>query len=185
MFHAVADGGVQQVVVGHGLGGAGGVSLFIRQPFTESDARQQQLIGDILNVIDSANGLPHAFDYLTGLKAESADTFKKSFERDYHLPFTPKNFRDHRLALLDQADAVVNIRVGMSESSAFELGYHIFKGRCTPVLFLVWKQAPIKTTLIRELQDLCDVTYVEFEHVDELREGVHRFFSTLARVEAK
>jgi carbamoyl-phosphate synthase large subunit len=165
---------------------AGGtpLKLFIRQPFTESDARQQQLIGDILNVIDSANGLPHAFDYLTGMKAESAETFKKSFERDHDLPFTPKNFRDHRLALLDQADAVVNIRVGMSESSAFELGYHIFKGRCTPVLFLVWKQAPIKTTLIRELQDLCEVTYVEFEHVDELREGIHRFFSALAHAGA-
>jgi carbamoyl-phosphate synthase large subunit len=165
--------------------GVAPIKLFIRQPFTESDAQQQQLIGDILNVIDSANGLPHAFDYLTGLKAESAETFKKSFERDYHLPFTPKNFRDHRLSLLDQADAVVNIRVGMSESSAFELGYHIFKGRCTPVLFLVWKQAPIKTTLIRELQDLCDVTYVEFEHVDELREGIHRFFSTLTRAQPK
>jgi len=157
------------------------LKVFIRQPFTESDVRQQELIGDILNVIDSANGLPHAFDYLTGSKAESADTFKKSFERDYQLPFTPKNFRDHRLALLDQADAVVNIRVGMSESSAFELAYHIFKGRCTPVLFLVWKHAPIKTTLIRELQDLCDVTYIEFEHVDELREGIHRFFNSLSQ----
>ncbi|NHZ82478.1 carbamoyl-phosphate synthase large subunit [Massilia sp. CCM 8695] len=160
---------------------AGGtpLKLFIRQPFTESDAEQQRLIGDIMDLIDSANGMPHPFDYLTGTRAESADTFKKSFERDYHLPFTPKNFRDHRLGLLDHADAVVNIRVGMSESSAFELGYHIFKGRCTPVLFLVWKHAPIKTTLIRELQDLCDVTYLEFEHVDELRKGIHAFFSTI------
>ncbi|HEX8611108.1 MAG TPA: carbamoyl-phosphate synthase large subunit [Telluria sp.] len=162
---------------------AGGtpLKLFIRQPFTESDAEQQRLIGDIMDLIDSANGLPHPFDYLTGTRAESADTFKKSFERDYHLPFTPKNFRDHRLGLLDHADAVVNIRVGMSESSAFELGYHIFKGRCTPVLFLVWKHAPIKTTLIRELQDLCDVTYLEFEHVDELRKGIHAFFGSLGR----
>ncbi|MES2016741.1 MAG: carbamoyl-phosphate synthase large subunit [Pseudomonadota bacterium] len=159
--------------------GVAPLKLFIRQPFTESDARQQQLIGDILNIVDSANGLPHAFDYLTGSTAESADTFKKSFERDYHVPFTPKNFRDHRLALLEQADAVVNIRVGMSESSAFELAYHIFKGRCTPVLFLVWKHAPIKTTLIRELQDLCDVTYIEFDRVDELRAGIHQFFNTL------
>ncbi|UOD28955.1 carbamoyl-phosphate synthase large subunit [Massilia violaceinigra] len=161
--------------------GAAPLKLFIRQPFTESDAGQQRLIGDIMALIDSANGLPHPFDYLTGTRAESADTFKKSFERDYHLPFTPKNFRDHRLGLLDHADAVVNIRVGMSESSAFELGYHIFKGRCTPVLFLVWKHAPIKTTLIRELQDLCDVTYLEFEHVDELRKGIHAFFSTIRR----
>jgi len=33
----------------------------------------------------------------------------------------------------------------------------------------VWKHAPIKTTLLRELEDLNDVTYLEFEHVDDLR----------------
>ncbi len=159
------------------------VKLFIRQPFTESNEQEQQLIAEIMRLIDSANGLPHAFDYLTGTQAESADTFKKSFERDQRLPFTPSNFRNHRLGLLAQADAVVNIRVGMSESSAFELGYHIFKGRCTPVLFLVWKHAPIKTTLIRELGDLCDVRYIEFEHVEELREGIHSFFSGLKAAE--
>jgi len=158
--------------------GAPPVKLFIRQPFTESDANQQRMISEIMHLIDSANGAPYPFDYLTGIQAESAHTFKQAFERDQHMPFTPKNFRDHRLLLLDQADAMVNIRVGMSESSAFELSYHIFKGRRTPVLFLVWKQAPIKTTLIRELEDLVDVTYVEFDHVEELREGIHRFFNS-------
>ncbi|MNU00311.1 hypothetical protein D3C72_2434040 [compost metagenome] len=68
----------------------------------------------------------------------------------------------------------------MSESSAFELAYHIFQGRRTPVLFLVWKGAPIKTTLLRELDDLCDVTYIEFDEVEELRGGLHRFFSNTA-----
>ncbi|MES2256948.1 MAG: carbamoyl-phosphate synthase large subunit [Pseudomonadota bacterium] len=160
--------------------GVAPLKLFIRQPFTESDERQQRMIADILQLIDSANGLPYPFDYLTGTQAESADTFRKSFERNYHLPFTPQNFRRHRLALLDQADVLINIRVGMSESSAFELAYHIFKGRRTPILFLVWKQAPIKTTLIRELDDLCDVTYIEFDEVDELRAGLHRFFSSKA-----
>ncbi|MES2325075.1 MAG: carbamoyl-phosphate synthase large subunit [Pseudomonadota bacterium] len=154
------------------------VKLFIRQPFTESDEQQQKLIGEIMHLIDSANGAPYPFDYLTGVTAESAVTFKKTFEREQQLPFTPKNFRTHRLGLLDQADAMINIRVGMSESSAFELAYHIFKGRGTPILFLVWKHAPIKTTLIRELQDLADVTYLEFEHVAELREGIHKFFGS-------
>jgi carbamoyl-phosphate synthase large subunit len=165
--------------------GVAPLKLFIRQPFTESDEVQQQLIGEIMHLIDSANGLPHPFDYLTGNKAESAATFKKSFERDHHQPFTPRNFRNHRLGLLAQADAVVNIRVGMSESSAFELAYHIYKGRCTPVLFLVWKQAPIKTTLIRELEDVCDVTYIEFDDVNELRAGIHKFFSGLQHAVGK
>ena len=159
--------------------GAPLINLFIRQPFTESDQDQQRLINDVLLVIDSANGAPFAFNYLTGNKAESALTFKKSFENKMHLPFTPKNFRDYRLGQLDQADAFINIRVGMSESSAFELAYHIFKGRRTPILFLVWKNSPIKTTLIRELEDLCKVTYIEFETVDELRRGIHEFFNGL------
>jgi carbamoyl-phosphate synthase large subunit len=136
------------------------------------------MISDIMHLIDSANGAPYAFDYLTGTHAESALTFKQSFEREQHMPFTPKNFRNHRLGLLDHADVMINIRVGMSESSAFELSYHIFKGRRTPVLFLVWKGAPIKTTLIRELEDLVDVTYVEFDEVEELRAAIHQFFNS-------
>jgi carbamoyl-phosphate synthase large subunit len=153
------------------------LNVFVRQPFTESDADQQQMIADILLLIDSANGKDYAFNYLTGIRAESAATFKRSFEEEQGQPFTPQNFRTHRLGKLDQADVFVNIRVGMSESSAFELGYHIFKGRRTPILFLVWKHAPIKTTLLRELDELCEVTYLEFEHVDELRGPIHRFFA--------
>jgi carbamoyl-phosphate synthase large subunit len=158
--------------------GTAPLKVFIRQPFTESDAQQQHMISDVMHLIDSANGAPYPFDYLTGMHAESAGTFKQSFERAQGKPFTPKNFRDHRLGLLDQADVLINIRVGMSESSAFELSYHIFQGRRTPVLFLVWKGAPIKTTLIRELDDLVDVTYVEFDEVEELRPAIHRFFNS-------
>jgi hypothetical protein len=73
---------------------------------------------------------------------------------------------------------MVNIRVGLSESSAFELAYHIFGGRRTPVLFLVWKQAPIKTTLLRELHTLCDVTYLEFDAAEDLIEGLKNFFTS-------
>ena len=138
--------------------GVAPLKLFIRQPFTESDEREMRMVGEILQLIDSANGLPHPFDYLTGTKAESADTVRKSFESSQGLPFTPQNFRRHRLALLDRADALVNIRVGMRESSAYELSYHIFQGSRTPVLFLVWTGAPIKTTLMRELEDLVEVT---------------------------
>jgi carbamoyl-phosphate synthase large subunit len=115
------------------------------------------------------------------LQAESADTFRASFERSQGMPFTPQNFRRHRLALLDQADVMVNIRVGMSESSAFELSYHIFKGRRTPILFLVWKGAPIKTTLLRGLEDMVDITYIEFDEVSELRGRLHQFFKNLAK----
>jgi hypothetical protein len=155
--------------------------LFIRQPFTESDAAQQKLIAGVLAQIDACSGGGRPIDYLTGRKAESAQTFKTSFESETGRSFTPQAFRAHRLDLLSQAQAFINIRVGMSESSAFELCYHIFKGACTPVLFLVWKHAPIKTTLLRELQDLCDITYLEFEHAHELRAGIADFFRRCER----
>jgi hypothetical protein len=60
------------------------------------------------------------------------------------------------------------------------MAYHIFAGRRTPMLFLVWRKAPIKTTLLREMQDLCEVSYLEFDHADELAEGVREFFGRLA-----
>ena len=154
--------------------------LFIRQPLTESGQAQQDLIAAVLERIDEHNGAPRSFRYLTGRQAESAETFRGSFESESGQPFTPQNFRAWRLNLLAQAQAFVNIRVGMSESSAFELSYHVFKGACTPVLFLVWKHAPIKTTLLKDLGNLCDVTYVEFERADDVRDSVGAFFRRLA-----
>jgi carbamoyl-phosphate synthase large subunit len=47
------------------------------------------------------------------------------------------------------------------------------------MLFLVWKRAPIKTTLLRDLQDLCDVHYLEFEQASEVADGIGEFFQRL------
>lgn len=157
------------------------LKLFIRQPFTESNPQQQALIASVLERIERCNGVPHRFHYLTGQEAQSADTFRTSFEADSGEPFTPQAFRTWRLARLAQADAFVNIRAGMSESSAFELSYHVFSGACTPVLFLVWRQAPIKTTLLKDLHDLCDVTYLEFDEPAELDAGINEFFRRCAQ----
>lgn len=157
------------------------LKIFVRQPFTESDRAQQALIADVLAALDDSNGAPAPFDYLTGRQAESADTFRSSFEAETGQTFTPQVFRSHRLNLLAKADIFVNIRVGMSESSAFELSYHIFKGACTPVLFLVWKHAPIKTTLLKDLDNLCDITYLEFEQASDLRTGIGDFFEQRTR----
>lgn len=160
------------------------LKLFVRQPFTESGQSQQLLVSQVLDRIDRCNGKPRVFDYLTGRKAESAETFRSSFEAETGQPFTPHAFRAHRLGMLSQADAFVNIRVSMSESSAFELAYHVFSGTCAPVLFLVWKQASIKTTLLKELDNICDVTYLEFEHPDELQGGMADFFHRCAARDA-
>jgi len=155
--------------------------LFVRQPFTESGETQQGVIASVLERIRACDGHPHGFRYLTGCKAESADTFRTAFEEETGRVFSPETFRAHRLRQLDQADVFVNIRAGMSESSAFELSYHVFRGACTPILFLIWKQAPIKTTLLKDLGSLCDVTYLEFDDPAELDEPLAAFFRSCER----
>jgi len=155
--------------------------LFVRQPFTESGETQQDVVAAVLERIRACDGRPHGFRYLTGCRAECADTFRASFERETGRGFTPTAFRAHRLRQLDQADAFVNIRAGMSESSAFELSYHVFRGACTPILFLVWKQAPIRTTLLKDLGSLCDVTYIEFDDPAELAAPLAAFFRSCER----
>lgn len=159
----------------------GPLRLFVRQPFTESGETQQGVVASVLERIRACDGHPNGFRYLTGCRAESADTFRASFERETGAAFTPDAFRAHRLRQLDQADVFVNIRAGMSESSAFELSYHVFRGACTPILFLVWKQAPIKTTLLKDLGSLCDVTYLEFDDPAELAAPLAGFFRSCER----
>ena len=155
--------------------------LFVRQPFTESGETQQGIVAAVLDRIRACDGHPHGFRYLTGCKAESADTFRTAFEQETGRVFSPETFRAHRLQQLDQADVFVNIRAGMSESSAFELSYHVFRGACTPILFLIWKQAPIKTTLLKDLGSLCDVTYLEFDDPAELDAPLAAFFRSCER----
>jgi carbamoyl-phosphate synthase large subunit len=158
-----------------------GLRLFVRQPFTESGETQQAVVAAVLARIRACDGRPAPFRYLTGCRAESAETFRPAFEQETGRAFTPDAFRTHRLQLLDRADVFVNIRAGMSESSAFELSYHVFRGACTPILFLVWKQAPIRTTLLKDLGSLCDVTYLEFDDPAELDEPLADFFRSCER----
>src|SRR6202163_3092687 len=74
----------------------------------------------------------------------------------------PRGSRDTRLALLSRADVMLVVRTGLSESGAFEVGYNIYGGRRIPMLFAVWDEAEIKTTLLRDLDDLAKVRYVRF-----------------------
>ena len=90
------------------------------------------------------------------------------------------NFRRYRLRQLRRADAFLYVRTAMSESGAFEISYNVFAEPRVPMFFAVWKHAPIKTTLLRELEEVCDVTYREFEDPEELRGDLQRFFRRIA-----
>jgi hypothetical protein len=143
--------------------------IFVRQPFTQTGNRERGVIQGVLEVLRRLDAQPHRLQLLTGGRAESSQTFRDRFERDSGLPFTPRNFRAARLRLLSQADAMVVIRTGLSESGAFELAYNIFGGRRAPVFFAVWEGASFETTLLRELGDLVAARYVTFAEPMELR----------------
>ena len=151
------------------------INVFVRQPFTQSSNEDRSRIQSVMDgLFDLKRDLPLRF--LTPLKAQSQDSFKQFFEQDQKKEFTPKNFRDYRLSLIGQADAFIVIRTALSESGAFELAYNIFKANKAPVFFAVWEQAPIKTTLLRDLSDLCDVSYETFSQPIDLKASLQHFF---------
>ena len=156
------------------------LKVFVRQPFTQSSEGDQTTLQGSMDVLKELKER-HKLNFLTSLEAQSADSFKSSFQKYQGQKFTPQNFRRYRLGLIDKSDAFVVLRTGLSESGSFEMAYNIFSGRCSPVFFAIWRKVPIKTTLLRDLQDLVDVTYFEFNSPRELREPLEEFFSKLTQ----
>jgi carbamoyl-phosphate synthase large subunit len=144
--------------------------VFVRQPFTESGNAEKEIIQGVLDILGSLD-----IDVVTGLDAQSQETFRASFEKTTGTVFTPRNFRSVRLALLQAADAMVFIRTSLSESGAFETAYNVYGGSRVPMFFAVWKNAPIKTTLLRDLDEFCMAEYVTFETPEELRHSLVSF----------
>jgi len=111
---------------------------------------------------------------------KTGPTVQVGFEQSQGLVFNPVNFRRYRLGQLRRADAFLYVRTALSESGAFEVCYNVFAEPRAPMFFAVRKHAPIKTTLLRELDEVCDVTYREFEDPEELRGELQQFFGRIA-----
>ena len=151
------------------------INILLRQPLTQSSETEANLVAQCISEIERFDGHFARFHFLGGARAQSDASFRENFERKIGAPFTPRNFRKHRLSMIRNADAFINLRTAMSESTAFEVAYNLFSGTAIPMFFAVWRNAPIKTTLIRDLQDLGDVTYVEFDKPRELRRPLWSF----------
>jgi hypothetical protein len=156
------------------------LKLFIRQPLTQSGDESKKIAEGVLQLVDEIGRNGVRFEYLTGNTPLSDHTFRKNFEQSQGLAFNPVNFRRYRLSQLRRADAFLYVRTAMSESGAFEVSYNVFAEPRAPMFFAVWKHAPIKTTLLRELEEVCDVTYREFEDPEELRRDLQHFFHRIA-----
>jgi carbamoyl-phosphate synthase large subunit len=157
------------------------LKLFIRQPLTQSGDESKKIVEGVLQIVDEIGRNGVRFEYLTGNTPLSDETFRENFEQSQGLVFNPVNFRRYRLGQLRRADAFLYVRTALSESGAFEVCYNVFAEPRAPMFFAVWKHAPIKTTLLRELDEVCDVTYREFEDPEELRSDLQQFLGRIAK----
>ncbi|WP_221887931.1 glutamine-hydrolyzing carbamoyl-phosphate synthase small subunit [Chitinophaga polysaccharea] len=156
------------------------LNLFVRQPFSETSEEEQRVIQEVMDTLQLLDlGKPYKVRFLTDLEAANQLTFKQSFEKNTGIEFTPKNFRDYRLSLLDEADAMVVIKTGLSESTAFEMAYNIFKGKNIPIFVAIQDKTPIKTTLLRDLNDIARISYCNFKTSDDLIKPLHAFFENV------
>ena len=142
------------------------MKLFVRQSFTQADETQRIIVQGVLDVIkqDFQNAV-----FLTGEIAAKSSSFMQRFEQTTGRKFTPESFRKYRLSLIEKCDAMVFIRTSMSESGAFELAYNLHAYTPKPVFYAHWRNAPIKTTLLRKLDEDYDVSYCEFSSAKDIR----------------
>lgn len=150
-------------------------NIFFRQSFTEAGEEEQKIIQRVLDKINNVKDDAFKINILTGNKAYNKSTFKASFENEYGIKFTPGNFRKKRFELLDASDVFIILRTGMSESTAFEIAYNVYGGNNIPMLYLIWDKAPIKTTLIREMEDIADITYHTFSDATDFGNTIEEF----------
>jgi carbamoylphosphate synthase large subunit len=152
------------------------IKVFVRQPLTQTTEREARVVQAALDGIGGLVGEGrYALEFLTGTKAHDNDSFRQAFSSESGGAFAPRRFRDTRLALLSRADVMLVVRTGLSESGAFEVAYNIYGGRRIPMLFAVWDEAEIKTTLLRDLDDLAKVRYVRFSDPASVATELARF----------
>ena len=160
------------------------MNIFLRQAFTETSGEQGKIIqesfSEILKTFDllkQKNDID--YNFLTATKAETSESFKQSFTKSTGLEFNPQNFRNFRLSQIDKADLLIFIRTSLSESSAFEMAYNLYSGRKAPMFVAIHESAPIKTTLIRDLENEVNIFYFPFKDAKELSNPLEMFVKTM------
>jgi carbamoyl-phosphate synthase large subunit len=147
------------------------VRVFCAQSLTP-DATDRKLIQGVLDLLD-----PGRADVLTGRRAHSAATFEQAFSDETGHPFYASSYRNHRLALLDEAEAMLVIRTGPSESCAFETAYNVLRRRI-PMLVAAHDDAPVEAPVLHDLQYVLPTTrYVTFRDPADLRGPLRTFLT--------
>ena len=160
----------------------GPLRLFVRQPLTRSGVDDRDLVQSVIDIASSPVIAGGPVRLLAFAGAEHAGTFRESFTHTTGLPFTPAAFRAWRLRLIDSAHAMLVIRTELSESGAYEIAYNVHAGPRVPIFFAVHRSAPIRTTLLQELDELVDARYHRFTQPAELVGALHGFLTSCRRL---
>ena len=154
-------------------------NLFIRQSYTEATTAEMAIIQAVMDEIKRLDNQPSKLNFLTGDLACNQDNFQSTFEQTFNVSFSPENFRSIRAGLLGKADAFIAIRTGMSESTAFEVALSLSYPKKIPLFFAVWEKAPIKTTLLKDLENTTEAQYHVFSKPSDLRQPLKAFLNSL------
>ncbi len=153
------------------------LKLFVRQSFVAKDERKEKIIQGVLDILQNFKSREFNIEFLNDIETYNSETFKLAFEKSSGMEFTPANVRKYMFSILDKADAMVVIRTGPSESTAFEIAYNVFKGNNIPTFVVIWDETPWETTLFRELNDLANITYYPFKDPKEVVQPLQTFFN--------
>lgn len=99
--------------------------VFLRQGFTESgpeEARQVQRVFDDIKCLAEEFGNT---ELLWPAIALHRDNFKSWFTEHTGIEFTANNFWNYRRPMIEEADLVISVRSGLSESTSLEIGYKL------------------------------------------------------------
>jgi hypothetical protein len=148
------------------------MKLLVKQNVGDINRDHLKIVGNVVtflqNNIAGLEFLPLHLD-------EDQDDYQLSFQQRTGIVFTPANYRHYRLRLLSVVDALLYIHTSANDSDAYELSYNLSAIHPKPVFFAVWRGAPIKSPLLKELDQDYPVTYCQFSHPKELLEGFKLF----------
>ncbi len=150
------------------------INVFLRQPFTQTSQKEQEIISSAFDTIKLLEIDNLNFNFVTGDCALNKDNFIQEWEKITNANFTPDKFRKYRIELINRSNLFIYVRTSMSESSAFEISYNVYN-RKIPMFFAVWDKAPLKTTLLRDLESMCPVKYYVFSNPHDIKEPLATF----------
>ena len=149
------------------------IRLFFRQPFTQNTSTNH--ISKLHNLLDQYS--KYHIKINPYKSASNKDTFKKEFEDNTSIPFTPENFRNHRLNCIRKSNCMLIVRNNLSESTAFELGYIYAKYPHLPIFYAIDKKYPIKSTLIKDLHP--NVLYYNYNKPEDLTQELYEWLDSI------